>query len=114
MLRLARWIAGPMTFAAACLMHASPANAEGLTGPTRAAFVDSTVRGCLNKALDNKSASASLVSQSCTCFAEGLANRTSNEEMLALAKLSPESQFSAMQPRLEALRKTCLDGIKKP
>jgi hypothetical protein len=109
-------LARPITLATTLLIciASSASMAEGLSGPTRTAFVDSTMRGCLNKALENTGASAALVSQSCTCFAEGLANRTSNEELLSLARLTPDTRMAAMQPKMEALRKACLDGLKKP
>jgi hypothetical protein len=109
-------LARPITFATSFFIcvTSSASMAEGLSGPTRTAFVDSTMRGCLNKALENKGAPATLVSQSCTCFAEGLANSTSNEELLSLARLTPDTRMAAIQPKLEALRKACLDGLKKP
>jgi hypothetical protein len=80
----------------------------------RTAFVDSTMRGCLNKALENKNAAAAQVSQSCTCFAEGLADKTSNDELLSLAKLAPDTRNATIQLRIDALRKSCLDRLKKP
>ena len=114
MSRLSQWMAGPIACAAAFLFCTSAASAEqALTGPMRTAFVESSMRGCLNKALENRNAPATLVSQSCKCFAEGLADRTSNDELLSLAKLSPETRFDAMRPKMDALRQSCLDHIRK-
>jgi hypothetical protein len=107
--RLARPIAFAITLFICLASTASMA--EGLSGPARTAFVDSAMRGCLNKASENKNAPAALVSQSCSCFAEGLADRTSNDELLSLAKLAPDTRNATMQPRIDALRRSCLGGL---
>ena len=53
-------LARPITFAFALFtcVASTASMAEGLSGPARTAFVDSDMRGCLDKALENKNAPA--------------------------------------------------------
>jgi uncharacterized RDD family membrane protein YckC len=79
----------------------------GLTGATRSSFVRSAVESCA-KTTDKETLSPSLVSQYCTCYANSLADKLSNNEVKQVAL---EKSIGSVQPKVEASAEACLKEV---
>jgi hypothetical protein len=107
-------LVAPAACGAALFMYAAlAAHAAGLTGPDRAGFVDSALRECMKEALGNKSVPAAVTSQFCTCYAQGMADGMSNAELKSLEAMDEEKASAMLEPRMEAISKSCMARIKK-
>jgi hypothetical protein len=89
---------------------------EGLTGRTRSAFVESAAATCVksqNNAPENKDISASIISQYCNCYASGLADRVSPNEMrsLGIGKKDQSTWLAIMQPKIDAAADACISRL---
>jgi hypothetical protein len=83
----------------------------------RTTFVEAAMRSCLKTQLDaptNKGVPVSALYDYCKCNASGMADNISNDEVKTLeATGSQEKYRTAMQSRLEASAKMCLEEIRK-
>jgi hypothetical protein len=90
---------------------------QGLTGEVRTTFVEALVRSCLKTNLDapgNKGVPVSAIHDYCKCNASNLADKISNDEVKSLEATGSEEKYRmAMQARLEASAKTCLEATRK-
>jgi hypothetical protein len=90
---------------------------QGLTGEVRTTFVEATIRSCLKTQLDapsNRGFPVSAIFDYCKCNATGLADKISNDEVKSLEAAGSEQKArTAMQARLEASAKTCLETTIK-
>jgi hypothetical protein len=90
---------------------------QGLTGDVRTTFVEAATRSCLKTQLDapaNKGVPVSALYDYCKCNATSMADRISNDEVKTLeATRSEEKSRTAMQARMEASAKLCLEVIRK-
>ena len=90
---------------------------QGLTGDVRTTFVEAATRSCLKTQLDapaNKGVPVSALYNYCKCNATGMADKISNDEVKTLeAARSEEKSRTAMQARMDASAKLCLEVIRK-
>lgn len=90
---------------------------QGLTGDVRTTFVEAATRSCLRTQLDaptNKGVPVSALYDYCKCNATGMADKISNDEVKTLeATRSEDRSRTAMQARMEASAKLCLETIRK-
>ena len=90
---------------------------QGLTGEVRTTFVEALMRSCLKTQLDapdNKGVPVSAIHDYCKCNASSLADKISNDEVKSLEATGSEEKYrTAMQARLEASAKTCLEATRK-
>jgi hypothetical protein len=115
-----KWIVGPIAFGLAIFavkygQHWLRDNDPGLTGTVRSSFVESAIATCVKKQDEdpaNKGISPSIISQYCNCYANGLADRVSNNELKSVAT-TPTVMMATLQPKIEAAAKPCLDAIPK-
>lgn len=88
-------------------------NDPGLTGTVRSSFVESAVDSCVATQSNDpasKGISLSLISQYCNCYANGLADRVSNNELKAVATAGTPT---ILQAKMSAAAEPCLDAIAK-
>ena len=116
MRNIARWTApAAIAFFSASMQCAR--SEPGLTGEVRTTFVEALVRTCLKTQLDapdNKSVPVSAIHDYCKCNASDLANKISNDEVRSLEATGSEEKYrTAMQSRLEASAKMCLEATRK-
>ena len=116
MRNIARWTAP----AAIALFLASVQFArsdQGLTGDVRTTFIEAATRSCLKTQLDapgNKGVSVSAIHDYCKCNAADLADKISNDEVRSLEATGSEERYrTAMQARMEASAKMCLEAARK-
>jgi hypothetical protein len=90
---------------------------QGLTGEVRTTFVEALIRSCLKTQLDapgNKGVPVSAIHDYCKCNASDLADKISNDEVKSLEATGSEEKYrTAMQARLEASAKMCLEATRK-
>ena len=90
---------------------------QGLTGEVRTTFVEALMRSCLKTQLDapaNKGVPVSAIHEYCKCNAGNLADKISNDEVRTLEATGSEEKYrTAMQARMEASAKVCLEEIRK-
>ena len=84
---------------------------KGLTGKARSAFVESAVDACLktqSAAPENQGLSVFVISQYCTCNANGMADSLSVNELKALVTMiDRETAVAAMQPKMDTIAEQC-------
>jgi hypothetical protein len=88
----------------------------GLDTSARAKFVDSTAQACLqaqNSDPASKAFSPVVIDQYCHCYANGVADRLSDDDLKALATMERSARASKMQPIVEAASAPCLQALPK-
>jgi hypothetical protein len=119
--RFAKWIAGPLAFvlAFAAFRYGTQWVREGepgLTGSIRTDFVDGANHECIatqTRAPENKGISAKMISDYCTCYANGMADRVSVRELKQYAEIEKEHALKVMQSTVTAAAEPCLDAAAK-
>lgn len=113
---------GPVCFIAAFFIFKYGAmwmqnEAVGLTGDTRSAFVNNAVSSCNQRQLaapENRGASPQLIASYCNCFANGMADRISINQIKAVGPApSPSQVEQALKPVIDAAAATCAEEIAK-
>ena len=87
---------------------------EALTGRTRSEFVEAAAATCVksqNNAPENKNISVSIISQYCNCYASGLADRVSPNELGSLGKKDQSTWLVTMQPKIDAAADACFSHL---
>lgn len=122
MIKFLKWIAGPIAIGLAffAFKYASQwAQNEnpGLTGTGRTAFIETAMQTCIKKqseAPENKGLAASVLTQYCTCFVNGVADRLTNNEVKAAGTANdPKVGLAIMQPKIDAASEICLEAVAK-
>jgi len=88
----------------------------GLDASARTKFVDSTAQACLqaqNADPASKAFSPAVIDQYCHCYANGMADRLSDDDLKALAAMERSASVSKMQPIIEAASAPCLRALPK-
>ena len=88
----------------------------GLDASARARFVDSTAQACLraqNSDPAGKAFSPDVIDRYCHCYANGMADRLSDDDLKALATMEKAARASKMQPMIEAASAPCLKALPK-
>jgi uncharacterized protein (DUF924 family) len=88
----------------------------GLDATARARFVDSTAQACLqaqNSDPASKAFSPVVIDQYCHCYANGIADRLSDDNLKALATMERSARARKMQPMVEAASAPCLKTLPK-
>jgi hypothetical protein len=114
-------ITGSVTFALALVATITSVQVawseEGLTGPIRTTFVEAAARSCLRTQIDgpaNAGIPVSAIFEYCKCYATGMADKISNEEVKALEAIGSEKKYAeAMHSRTEAASKVCQEATRK-
>ena len=116
MRNIARWSA-PAAIAIFLTSAQFASSDQGLMGDVRTTFVDALIRSCLKTQLDaptNKGIPISAIQDYCKCNASDLADKISNDEVKSLEAAGSEEKYrSAMQSRMEATAKMCLEATRK-
>src|SRR5262249_36284362 len=89
-------------------------NNPGLTGEVRSQFVQSAVSSCIKSAPSNNelaTLSPSVISQYCTCYANGLADRLSFNEVTSTQ--NPDKAMEALEPKADEAIDACVKSILK-
>jgi hypothetical protein len=87
-----------------------------LNAATRSKFVDSTAQACLqaqNSDPASKAFSPEVIDQYCHCYANGMADRLTDDDLKALATLERSARASKVQPIVEAASAPCLQALPK-
>ena len=87
----------------------------GLDATARARF-DSTAQACLraqNSDPASKAFSPVVIDQYCHCYANGMADRLSDDDLRALATMERSARARKMQPMVEAASAPCLKALPK-
>jgi hypothetical protein len=80
----------------------------GLTGVERSSFVEGATNNCLREQQRNPlPLSPSAISQYCKCYANGVADRLSVNQIKAQEAMGPTEQAAAMRPLIEAAARPC-------
>ena len=116
-----KWIAGPIVFGLAFFaikygVQWIRNDHQGLTGANRSAFVEGAVGACLKKQKDdpiNKGISDLLISQYCNCYANGMADIVSVNELKSFATMGTDQKIGTMRPKADAVVKLCLEAASK-
>jgi hypothetical protein len=88
----------------------------GIDISARARFVDSTAKACLeaqNSDPASKAFSPEVIDQYCHCYANGMADRLSDDDLRALATMERSARARKMQPMVEAASAPCLKALPK-
>jgi hypothetical protein len=85
---------------------------EGLTARTRSAFVDTAIDTCVKQS-DNKNFSAEKIAQYCRCYANGMADRVSINELKYIHNMKQEQAQAALQPKIDAADNACRDRLTR-
>ena len=116
MRNIARWTA-PAAIAIFLASVQFARSDQGLTGDVRTTFVEAAMRSCLKAQLDagdNMRLPVSALYEYCKCYASGMADKISNAEVKTLEATGSEEKYqTAMQARLEASAKMCLEATLK-
>jgi hypothetical protein len=107
-----QFLSGPAPYATLVMEN----DIEGLTGRTRSEFVESAAATCVksqNNHPENKDISASIISQYCNCYASGMADRVSPNEMrsLGIGKKDQSTWLAIMQPKIDAAADACISRL---
>jgi len=89
---------------------------RGLTGATRSEFVESIVELCLRKQTNDTASqriSAPLLAQYCSCYAEGMAARLSNDDWKSLTAKNKGDAMTTLQPTIDAATAPCAIELRK-
>ena len=88
--------------------------AGGLTGTVRERFIAGVLGTCLGAQTKNLAAlPAAAVGEFCRCYANGLADRLTIEELKAQDAMSQDQQKAAMRPLVEAVGRPCLAAAQR-
>jgi hypothetical protein len=82
---------------------------EGLTAGTRSAFVDTAIDTCVKQS--DKNFSAETIAQYCRCYANGMADRVSINELKYIHNMKQEQAQAALQPKIDAADNACRDRL---
>ena len=88
----------------------------GLDASARAKFVDTTAQACLqaqNGDPASKAFSPEVIDQYCHCYANGMADRLTDDDLKALATMERSARASKVQPIVEAASAPCLQALPK-
>jgi hypothetical protein len=88
----------------------------GIDASARARFVESTAQACLqaqNSDPASKAFSPEVIDQYCRCYANGMADRLSDDDLKALATMERSARVSKVQPIVEAASAPCLQALPK-
>jgi GYF domain 2 len=80
-------------------------NVAGLTGRVRSSFVQASIDACVKQS--DKSFSTETVSQYCRCYADGMADRLSKNELKSLENMKQAEALAAMQPKADVAADAC-------
>jgi len=107
-------LAGPVAHASLIVFGAFAAAAAGLTGPERAAFMDSSTRECMREALGNKTIPAAVTTQFCNCYSKEMADGMSNAELKSFEEMGEEKATAALETKMDAAGERCAKRLKLP
>jgi hypothetical protein len=88
----------------------------GLSGPTRDAYVGAAIRTCTAKqvnAPENASIPKPMLISFCNCYANGLADGTSFDELNSTSGLTEADKITKMKPLIEVVAKACTEELGK-
>jgi hypothetical protein len=116
-----KWGAVPMALVVALFVSRYSGELFGtgdtaLNAATRAKFVDSTAQACLqaqNSDPASKAFSPEVIDQYCHCYANGMADRLTDDDLKALATMERSARTSKVQPIVEAASAPCLQALPK-
>lgn len=114
-----RWIAGLAAvglgfFATANSVQFAWSEQESLTGQIRTTFVEAAMRSCVKSQIDAPGVSVSVLFEYCKCYANGMADKMSNDEVKSLEAIGDEKKYAeALHTRAEATGKLCLEAVRK-
>lgn len=86
----------------------------GLTGATRDAFVGAAIRTCNARQLnarESASIAKPLLNSYCACYANGLADRMSENDLLANKSLTESEKLARMKPAIDAASSQCMAEV---
>jgi hypothetical protein len=89
----------------------------GLDASARAGFVDTTSQACLQAQTSDPASrafSSVVLDQYCHCYANGMADRLSDDDLKTLATMERSARADKMQPIIEAASAPCLRALPKP
>jgi hypothetical protein len=116
-----KWGAVPLALVVALFVSRYSGELFG-TGETavnavaRSRFVESTAQACLqaqNSDPASKAFSPEVIDQYCRCYANGMADRLSDDDLKALATMERSARVSKVQPIVEAASAPCLQALPK-
>ena len=87
-----------------------------LNEATRSRFVNSTAQACLqaqNGDPASKAFSPEVIDRYCHCYANGMADRLSDDDLKALATMERSARVSKVQPIVEAASAPCLQALPR-
>jgi hypothetical protein len=88
----------------------------GIDPSARSKFVDSTAQACLqaqNSDPASKAFSPVVIDQYRRCYANGMADRLTDDDLKALATMERSARASKVQPIVEAASAPCLQALPK-
>jgi hypothetical protein len=101
-------------FAAQCGVGLVQDNKVSLTGTARSSLVAGAINGCLREQQrDPLPLPANTISEYCRCYANGVADRLSIDELKAQQAMSRKEQDAAMLPVVQAAARACYAIMKK-
>ena len=84
----------------------------GLTGTVRSSLIEEIVGGCLREQSRRQLAfTAAAISQYCRCYANGVADRLSVNELKRQRAMSLKEQDVAMEPIVQAAGRQCVSVL---
>ena len=92
---------------------------NGITGPSRNVFVESSFQTCFQEARGdpaNKATDVAILAQYCVCYSNQMADRLSNDDLKELeAAVATDSKAleAKMQPLVKASAETCIAKLRK-
>jgi hypothetical protein len=119
--RVLKWGAVPLALVVAFFVSRYSDDLFGrgdasLEASARSKFVDSTAQACLqaqNSDPSSKAFSPVVIDQYCRCYANGMADRLSDDDLKGLAAMERSARISKMQPIVEAASAPCLQALPK-
>ena len=114
-----RWIAGLAAvglgvFATAYSVQLAWSEQESLTGQIRTTFFEAAMRSCVKSQIDAPGISVFVLFEYCKCYADGMADKMSNDEVKSLEAIGDEKKYAeALHTRAEATGKLCLEAVRK-
>jgi hypothetical protein len=91
-------------------------NQVGLTDSVRSDFIESSMSACIRgqtTAPENIGILVAILTQYCTCYSNGMADRLSNNELKSISDQKPEQAIAMMQPKIDAAAKPCTEAVFK-
>ena len=89
--------------------------ATGLSGDTRASFVQAAIASCMRKQIaapENKGIADDVIDFYCICYSNGMADRLSPDDVVRLDAMEPADMQKAMAPAVEQSSAACLESVK--